>query len=92
MVFHKLGTYTTWLFLQQSKHGVNSIKIENSAKSFFSNVDLVWKDEFRHKGQNKVAIETAYISHAYVSKLLESEERDMQTLIKWNVPKNLPPQ
>jgi hypothetical protein len=44
----------------------------------------VWKDEFRHEGQNKVAIETAYISHAYVSEFLESEQRDIQTLIKWN--------
>jgi len=33
-----------------------SIEIQNLAKSPFSNVDLVWKDGFRHGGQNKVAI------------------------------------
>jgi hypothetical protein len=38
-----------------------SINIENSAKLLFLNVDLVWKYEFRHKGQNKVTIEIAYI-------------------------------
>jgi hypothetical protein len=43
-----------------------SIKIQNPAKSPFWNVDLVWKDGFRHGGQNKVAIETTYIPHAHV--------------------------
>jgi hypothetical protein len=38
-----------------------SIKIQNLAKSPFSNVDLVWKDGFRHGGQNKVAFKTIYI-------------------------------
>jgi hypothetical protein len=47
-----------------------SIKIQNLAKSPFSNVDLVWKDGFRHGGQNKVAIETAYILDVRVSKFL----------------------
>ncbi len=43
-----------------------SIKIQNLAKSHFSNVDLVWKDGFRYEGKNKVAIETTYISHVHV--------------------------
>jgi hypothetical protein len=43
-----------------------SIEIQNLAKSPFSNVDLVWKDGFRHGNQNKLAIETAYIPHACV--------------------------
>jgi hypothetical protein len=47
-----------------------SIKIQNLAKLPFSNVDLVWKDGFRHGGQNKVAIETAYIPHVHVSEFL----------------------
>jgi hypothetical protein len=29
-----------------------SIEIQNLAKSSFSNVDLVWKDGFKHGGQN----------------------------------------
>ncbi len=36
------------------------------AKSFFSNVDLVWKNGFKHKSQNKVAMELAYIAHVHV--------------------------
>jgi hypothetical protein len=38
-----------------------SIEIQNSTKSPFSNVDLVWKNP--HGRQNKVTIETAYIPH-----------------------------
>jgi len=44
-------------------------------------VDLVWKDGFRHEGQNKVAIETAYIPHARVSDFLQGEQKDMQTAV-----------
>jgi hypothetical protein len=51
-------------------------------------VDLVWKDGFRHGGQNKVAIETAYIPHARVSEFLQEEQGDMQTVIEWNISKN----
>jgi hypothetical protein len=43
-----------------------SIEIQNLAKSPFSNVDLLWKNWFKHGGQNKVAIETTYIPHARV--------------------------
>jgi hypothetical protein len=69
-----------------------SIKIQNLAKSPLSNVDLVWKDQFRHGGQNKVAIETAYMPHAHVSEFLQGERRDMQTTIEWNIFENLSPQ
>jgi hypothetical protein len=47
-----------------------SIEIQNSTKSPYSNVDLVCKDGFRHEGQNKVAIEIAYISHAHIFEIL----------------------
>jgi hypothetical protein len=47
-----------------------SMEIQNLAKSPFSNVDLVWKDGFKHGGQNKVTIETAYILHAHVFEFL----------------------
>jgi hypothetical protein len=47
-----------------------SIKIQNSIKSPFSNVDLVCKDGFRHGGQNKVTIETTYISHVHIFEFL----------------------
>jgi len=68
MGFHKLRTPTIGLFLQQFKAWgeiplSQSIKIQNPTKSHFSNVDLVWKNGFRHGGQNKVAIEIAYILH-----------------------------
>jgi hypothetical protein len=55
-------------------------------------VDLVWKDGFRHRGQNKVAIETTYKPHVRVSKFLQGEQRDMQTSVVWNISKNLSPQ
>jgi hypothetical protein len=66
-----------------------SIKIQNLAKSPFSNVDLMWKDGFRHGGQNKVAIETAYIPHVRVSKFLQGERKDMQIVVEWNISKNV---
>jgi hypothetical protein len=50
-----------------------SIKIQNPTKSPFSNVDFVWKNGFRHRVQNKVAIETAYIPHAHVFEFLQGE-------------------
>jgi hypothetical protein len=37
-------------------------------------VDLVWKDGFKHGGQNKVAIETTYIPHARVFEFLQGEQ------------------
>jgi hypothetical protein len=43
-----------------------SIEIQNWTKSLSSNVNLMWKDEFWHGGQNKVPIETTYIAHACV--------------------------
>ncbi len=36
------------------------------ARSFFSNVDLVWKDGFKHKCQKKVAMELAFIAYVHV--------------------------
>ncbi len=53
-----------------------SIEIQNLTKSPFSNVDLVWKDGFRHGGQNEVAIEIPYIPHVCVSKFLQGEQRN----------------
>jgi hypothetical protein len=71
MGFHKLGIPITWFFLLiiQSMGQTplsHSIEIQNSTKPPFSNLDLVWKDGFRHGSQNKVAIETAYIPHVCV--------------------------
>jgi hypothetical protein len=50
-----------------------SIKIQNLAKSLFSNVDLVWKDGFKYGDQNKVAIQTTYIPHTCVFEFLQGE-------------------
>jgi hypothetical protein len=69
-----------------------SIEIQNLAKSPFSNVDLVWKDGFKHGGQNKVTVETTYIPHVHVSEFLQGEWGDMQIAVKWNISKNLSPQ
>jgi hypothetical protein len=69
-----------------------SIEIKNLSKSPFFNVDLVWKNEFKHGGQNKVIMKTAYIPHVHVSKFLQGEWGDMQIVVEWNVSKNLSPQ
>jgi hypothetical protein len=69
-----------------------SIEIQNPAKSPFLNVDLVWKYGFRHGGQNKVTIKTAYIPHVRVFEFLQGEQRHMQIVVKWNISKNLSPQ
>jgi hypothetical protein len=66
-----------------------SIEIQNPTKSSLSNVDLVWKDGFKHGGQNKVAIEITYIPRAHVFEFLQLEQGDMQTMVKWNISKNL---
>jgi hypothetical protein len=52
-------------------------------------VDLVWNNGFRHGGQNKVAIEIAFIPHARVSDFLHGEQGDMQTTVECNISKNL---
>jgi hypothetical protein len=38
-----------------------SIQVQNPTMSPFSNVDLVWKNGFKHGGHNKVAIEITHI-------------------------------
>jgi hypothetical protein len=52
-------------------------------------VDLVWKHGFKHGGQNKVAIETAYIPHVFIFEFLQHERRDMQIAVEWDISKNL---
>jgi hypothetical protein len=64
------------------------IQVQSSTQSPFSNVDLVWKNGFRHGAQNKVAIE----AQGRISNFLEGEQGDMQTLVEWNKHKNLAPQ
>jgi hypothetical protein len=66
-----------------------SIDIQNLANSPFLNVDLVWKDGFRHGRQNKVAIKTTYIPHARVFEFLQGEQGHIQIVVKWNISKKL---
>jgi len=72
-----------WTTLSQSIH------VQNLARSPFSNVDLEWKNGFRHGGHNKVAIKIVYIPCASILEFLVGEQGDMQTLIEWNKSKNL---
>jgi len=39
-----------------------------------------------------MAIQTAYIPHVRVFEFLQPERRDMQTMVEWNISKNLSPQ
>jgi hypothetical protein len=43
-------------------------------------------------GANKTLIEIAYIPHARVSKFLEGEWGDVETLVEWNIHMKLAPQ
>jgi hypothetical protein len=52
----------------------------------------VWTSGIRHGGQNKVTIQFAYVPYARISKFLEGERGDMNTLVEWNVYKNFPSQ
>jgi len=92
--FHKVGDsyYKVFPSAIQSMGRTllsQSIEIQNLVKSPFLNVDLVWKDGFKHGGQNKVAIKTAYIPHACLFEFLGGEWGHMQIAVKWNISKNL---
>ncbi len=49
----------------------------------------MWKDGFRHGGQNKVASEIAYVPHAHVFEFLQGERGDMRIVVEWNIPKKI---
>jgi hypothetical protein len=70
-------------------HKSQSILAKNPTKSSFSNVDLVWIPKVKRGGANKAYIEIAYLPHARVSKLLEGERGDVETLVEWNIQKKL---
>jgi hypothetical protein len=94
MGFHNLGTPTIGLFLWQFKawgklHCPNPSKSKTRQSHLFQ---MVWKDGFRHGGQNKVAIEIAYIPHVHVFEFLQDEQGDMQIVVEWYISKNLSPQ
>ncbi len=55
-------------------------------------MNLVWTSKVRHGGKNKVLIKIAYIAHASVCEFLEGERDYVETLVEWNMHKNLPPQ
>jgi len=55
-------------------------------------MDLVWTSKVKHEGTNKVLIKIAYIAHVGVCEFLEGEQDDVETLVEWNMNKNLPPQ
>jgi hypothetical protein len=38
-------------------HCLNPFIVQNLERSHFSNMDLVWKNGFKHEGHNKVVIE-----------------------------------
>jgi hypothetical protein len=39
----------------------------------FTNKDLVWMFRIQHEGKNKVNIQFAYVSYAYILEFLEGE-------------------
>jgi hypothetical protein len=64
------------------------IHVQNPTKSPFSNKDLVWTFRIRHRGQNKVTIQFAYVPYARISEFLKDEQGDTNTHVERNVYKN----
>jgi hypothetical protein len=61
----------------------HSIHVQNPTKFTFSNNDLVWMFRIRHKRQNKLTIQFAYVPYARTPKFLEGEQRDTKTPVEW---------
>ncbi len=55
-------------------------------------MDLVWRKDVRHGGAHIIEVECAYIPHARVSKLLNSEQNHEDTSKEWNIYKQVPSQ
>ncbi len=94
MGLHKLGIPTIGLFLRQFKAWAK-LHCPNPSRSkiWQSHISRMWTwcgKEFRHGGQNKVAIETTYIPHACVFEFLQGEQGDMQIVVEWNISKICP--
>ncbi len=70
----------------------HSIHVQNPTKFIFPNKDLVWRSKIRHVGQNKMTIQFACVPYAIILEFLEGEQGDMNTLMEWNVYKNIPSQ
>ncbi len=68
------------------------IEIQNPKKSPFNNMDLVWKKDVQHGGAHIIEVECAYIPHARISKFLNGEQSHEDSLMEWNIYKQVPSQ
>ncbi len=88
-----LCKHTSYCFSNMGKTPKSQlIEVQNLVKSQFSNMDLMWNNGIRHGCQNKVSTKITYIPYARDSEFLEDEHENMNTLVEWNIHKNLPPQ
>jgi hypothetical protein len=68
-----------------------SIEIQNPRSSPFKNMDLVCRKDVRHGGAHITKVECAYISHVWVSKILNGEQKHKDSPMEWNICKHVPP-
>jgi len=53
---------------------------------------LVWKKDVQHGRAHIIEVDCAYISHAQVSEFLNGEQSHENSLMEWNIYKQIPPQ
>jgi hypothetical protein len=68
-----------------------SIEIQNLRRSPFNNMDLVWRKDVRHGRAHIIKVEYAYIPHSRVLKFLNGEQSHEDSLMEWNIYKQVPP-
>ncbi len=69
-----------------------SIEIQNQKRSPFNNMDLVWTKNVWHEGSHIIEVQSAYISHAWISEFFNNEWSHEDSSIEWNIYKQTPPQ
>jgi len=65
------------------------IEIQNPKRLPFNNMDLVWRKDVWHGGAHIIGVECAYIPHAQVLKFLNSEQNHEDSLMEWNIYKQV---
>jgi hypothetical protein len=55
--------------------------IQNSKKSPFNNMDLMWKKDVQHGRAHIIKVECAYIPHSQISEFLNNEQSHEDSLM-----------
>jgi hypothetical protein len=65
------------------------VEIQNQ-RSPFNNMDLMWKKDVQHGNVYIIKLKCAYMPHAWVAKILNSEQNYEDSLMEWNIYKLIP--